>query len=290
MPGATRRDFEACDYPGEFVERVCLESCAWGVASECIDACERTLDHEGLDAQVCIPGSRVQLQARRGAAFFSARVSTFSIDRYAVSRDAYLDCVDAEVCPADGLETPSNSPACGLCSNRPGLASATVTASAADAYCAWRGGRVATYAQLVLAARAAAPSECRWPWCRWQPVGPVGDVYSCEGVASVENIACVSQRATKDTHVDGLPASASPFGVEGLAGTWLGQTWTRDVLVEDGAFRSAYERDDPAPTGDACRAVLSASSVSPSDDLSTRADGCVYRASEVRCVWEERGL
>lgn len=285
--GAVERAFDECDYPSDFAERTCSDACEWEAFGVCTDACVRDLDREGTDAQVCVPGDQVRLQVAPGEPFFTARVSTFSIDRYAATRAAYRACVNAGACPAEGAAMPDiNHDVCallGLCDERIDTASATVTATGADAYCAWRGGRVPTYAELVLAGRGASPSECRFPWCRWEGGRPVGDRYSCDGVPSDDDTGCA--RPTKDTPVDGSPATASVFGVEGLAGTWVGQTWARDGFVSSAGFRSAYETDDPIPSGE-CRTLVEASFADPMQDLSSRFSSC-FGSAEVRCAWEE---
>jgi formylglycine-generating enzyme required for sulfatase activity len=88
-------------------------------------------------------------------------VSPFYIDQFEVSLEAYLKCVDADVCETDFLDQEMDSVASGDDISIDAPLTKTDYNNAAI-YCAWRGGRLPTEIEWEYAARG--PENLNFPW------------------------------------------------------------------------------------------------------------------------------
>jgi formylglycine-generating enzyme required for sulfatase activity len=153
-----------------------------------------------------------------------AILSAFEIDAYEITEGAYEECVLAQSCPAVPI------------SGEPGRALAGISRPDAEAYCAFRGGRLPTDDEWTFSAGGDKPR--RYPW------GDTGAVCR-RGAWGLQDGPCGFDGAGPElagAHPDGT----SPEGVHDLAGNvaeWV--AGSRDEAanealgaVRGGSFRS----------------------------------------------------
>jgi formylglycine-generating enzyme required for sulfatase activity len=155
-----------------------------------------------------------------------AAVGTFEIDAFEITEGRYAECVDAEGCRALSL------------SGEPGRALGSLTRSDAEAYCAFRGGRLPTDAEWTFA--AGGTTSRRYPW------GDTGAV--CRRAAwGLEEGPCgfgFLMPELAGAHPDGV----TPEGVHDLAGNvaeWVAAAAADDPngFVRGGSFVSTFAAD-----------------------------------------------
>lgn len=212
VAGDTRDVPDGCA-PGVAQHQSCSDVCAW-VEAGCVDACGgQPRTSPAYSEESCVPaGPYVRGDpGERGAG--DVFVSSFYIDRYPVTVDRYRRCVEAGVCtpPADAAALESfNDPSRGSYP-MPGA-----NWDQAMAFCAWDGGRrLPTEAEWEKAARGPSPRQVLYPW---------GDATDCSVLQTYDCGAIPS--LTLPDPVDGLPATASFYGVEMLVGG--GYEWVHD--------------------------------------------------------------
>jgi sulfatase modifying factor 1 len=154
-----------------------------------------------------------------------ARIEPFQLDAFETTEQAYASCIAASRCAAIPL------------SGEPGRAISGLTRTEAEAYCAYRGGRLPTGDEWTFA--AGGPNARRYAWgdtgavCRRAVWGIVGG--PCGFGASGPEIVGV--------HPDG----ASPDGVQDLAGNvaeWVAASpGEQEGAARGGSFATALATD-----------------------------------------------
>jgi formylglycine-generating enzyme required for sulfatase activity len=162
-------------------------------------------------------GSDTNQAAARPA--HTVTLDDFYIDKYEVTNEQYLVCVEEGSCPTGGGSRLRNP-------NWIGHPVMDVTWYDAQRFCEWRGGRLPTEAEWEKAARGT--DERTFPWGE--------DAVTCE---LVRYGACGWMTAPVGSH----PKGVSPYGVHDMAGNaW---EWTADWYLQK------YYEQSPAenPTG-----------------------------------------
>jgi sulfatase modifying factor 1 len=177
-------------------------------------------------ARVRIAGGRLRLgagdwEAEGRIVPHEGDVDPFEIDVFEATEAAYDECVKAKQCLPLAM------------SGEPGRAMGGLARSDADAYCAFRGGRLPTDDEWTFS--AAGAKARRYPW------GDTGAVCR-RGAWGLQDGPCGFDFAGPElagAHPDG----ASPEGVHDLAGNvaeWVaGPTGQVDGVVRGGSYRAA---------------------------------------------------
>jgi formylglycine-generating enzyme len=155
-----------------------------------------------------------------------AAVAPFEIDAYEITEAGYAECIAAGRC--------RNRPFTG----EPGRALGGLARSDAEAYCAFRGGRLPTEAEWTFA--AGGPSSRRYPW------GDTGAVCR-RGAWGLEDGPCgfgFVRPELAGAHPDGVSAE----GVYDLAGNvaeWVAGEGPEDPVgvVRGGSFATTFATD-----------------------------------------------
>ncbi len=163
------------------------------------------------------------------------KLDAFCIDRFEVSLERYESCVDAGVCPPEGLmfkedgyETVVNHYPPQCWPDREKCKDYAVNGKnywQAHTYCTWVGGRLCTEAEWERAANGPGPQKRIHPWGDDPPTADLVNIPSV-GPGTIEEVY---------SHA----AGTSPEGVFNLAGNVY--EWVRD----------AYQPYEPAPDGEA---------------------------------------
>jgi formylglycine-generating enzyme required for sulfatase activity len=213
---------------------------------------------EGDTDMVTVPAGVVKMGCRDGDARLLACLEAdakrdvfvpgFEMDRTEVTVAAFLSCVDAGTCSAEGVDTQTVfAPDPGWCNapreDRKLHPMNCISAEQATIFCGWKGKRLPTEEEWERAARGN--DERGYPW---------GDQRLAPGamVANVDDSAiCRARTATRSFtrgELDGwsetspvgtYPAGASPFGVLDLVGNVWEYTSTAagaSVIKRGGAF------------------------------------------------------
>ncbi len=154
-----------------------------------------------------------------------ASIAPFAIDSIEITEGDYASCVAAGHCP----EVPS--------SGEPGRARAGITRSDAEAYCAFRGGRLPTSDEWTFA--AAGPRARRYPW------GDTGAVCR-RAVWGLSDGPCGFGHAGPE--LAGFhPEGATPEGVQDMAGNvgeWVASPPDEpEGVVRGGSFSAQLATD-----------------------------------------------
>lgn len=155
-----------------------------------------------------VPGGTFVMGSNRGGEpdehpAHLVQIPAFLLDVTEVSQEAYARCVEARQCKPASLEIRQMGPRfVGL-----SLPVTGVSATDADAYCAWRGARLPTEAEFERAVRG--DDERRFPWGNEKP--------------SKDRVVYASDHLEP---VGAHPAGAGPYGHHDLAGNaW---EWMQD--------------------------------------------------------------
>jgi formylglycine-generating enzyme required for sulfatase activity len=239
--------------------------------------------------QLCVSQRQPQALQLRGCAseeLFSNEVpvrrvfvSAYFIDRYEVSRAEYADCVRQGGCAPALLDI-----------GHPGIVGDSkpisgVSFAQAEAYCAFRGGRLPTEAEWERAARG--DSARRFPW---------GKVYNPalenHGIPAMTLDPTEGEPSREDGHVYTAPvrafeASHSPHGLVQMAGNV--REWTQDGYAP--LSLQATRVDPLAPRGNGLRVVRGGSFRSPAFALrvthrEARSEASAWVDVGMRCVYE----
>lgn len=244
MPGETRRLAEECVVAEELVQE-CTEECIW-TEGTCESLCPGARRTTPWDAEeLCIPAGEFV----RGDETFddavpvrNVSVSAYYIDRFPVSNRRYAVCIDAGACStpehASGVDSLSDT-------TRGDYPVQGLTWLQAEAFCEWDGRRLPTEAEWEKAGRGPAPGSTAYPW---------GDEYSCAhldippcGGAGLRSDGLISDP------IDGLPTTASYYGVEMLLGG--GEEWVGDWYLYNYYSDDASLTDPSGPSVGSSRGV-----------------------------------
>lgn len=213
-----------------FARQRCSASCAWTATGVCVDECgDMPRTSPVLSTEICIPAGMFV----RGDPVFTTPiadvyVSAFYIDKYPVTNERYRACMAAGACT-----TPSGSFSHIITDDtqlrRPVI---SVDWQQAVDFCAWDGGRrLPTSAEWEKAARGPSPRSQLYTWD--------GPSYRCDLLYSrpcgYSSSGPWEWRLPDD--VDGLPGTASYYGVEMLIGgveEW-GHDWYSTTYYSDPA-------------------------------------------------------
>ena len=202
------------------------------------------------------------------------RVSSFFLDRYAVTNRRYAMCVDAGVCPVPLTGSSWRSP------ERAELPFTSVSYADATTFCAFDGGRLATEAEWEKAARGPSPDLRERPW---EPRGMALGLWDCD-VLPVATSPCFAPTPGYGLDsVRAFPGAASPFGAELMVGgvpEWVFD-WRDQMYYGDPA-----SRDDPlGPSSGYSRQIRGESRalVTASTRLSGRTPSSIV-ATGLRCA------
>jgi formylglycine-generating enzyme required for sulfatase activity len=166
-------------------------------------------------------------------------LSAYYIDRFAVTHEAYLDCMENGPCtlPDDNshsVETLNWPEAWTDSLARQPLVG--VTFEQAETFCAWDGARqLPTEAQWEKAARGPAPRTNRYPWD--------GDDFDCDNMQSGDRCGPHDGPSRPTTDIDTFPGEASYYGVQNLVG--MGAQWTMDGIQGSDNQYEEYPGPDP---------------------------------------------
>lgn len=169
--------------------------------------------------QLALPGGRFRSQ--RAAPDEAPReVASFCLDLTEVTVAAYRACVAAGACSEPDLEA---GEACngGEASGRGAHPINCVAQAQASAFCAWRGQRLPTAAELEWAQRGG-PAATRYPW---------GDDDSPRRLCPAAAPRPVEPGAPVSCPVAACPLSDSPSGLHDLAGNVA--EWTASVASRE---------------------------------------------------------
>ena len=202
-------------------------------------------------------------------------VSAFAMDRREVTYGDYMRCVDAMACPTEPvLYTVATLAARGDSTEsvNEALPMAYVSWEDAVLYCQFMDARLPSEVEWERAARGATGSA--FPW---------GDTFACHrartSAPGCDNVADTTEPADAAGAVSGNPsaiAGASPFGVEGLAGSvW---EWTADWYAEPTRLSGRMNRDPLPPPSGPGRVVKGGDFASPPRAIGWRA----YRSESTR--------
>lgn len=165
-------------------------------------------------------------------------VRSFRLDRTEVTVDAWRRCSAAGACdalPAPSSAAPAPSATSGQTESpapsapaEPGVPVTGITASQAERYCAFAGGRLPTFDELLFA--AAGPDGRRFPW------GPHGLV--CRRASfGLEDGPCATG-GTGPELAGSRPGGATPAGILDLVGNVA--EWSRGPEGELRLFGGSY--------------------------------------------------
>jgi len=143
------------------------------------------------------------------------QIDAFEIDKYEVTNQEYLECMNAGACSAPRVTDMLHNPSYALA---PVL---YVSWWDAQDYCAWEGKRLPTEAEWEKAARGAIDTR-KWPWgnenpdCTQVNHNSLNRESHCPATPTRTGIQLVGQR----------PRGASPYGVHDMAGNAF--EWVHD--------------------------------------------------------------
>jgi serine/threonine-protein kinase len=179
------------------------------------------IDDQGVP-MVLVPAGQFTMGSRRGAVderpVHVVQLLDFYIDQYEVTNARYADCVQTGSCLVPLVVSSSTRRSYYDNLDYADYPVIHVTWTMAQAYCAWRGGRLPTEAEWEKAARG--DDERIFPWGDTQP--------DC----SFANFSGLSGCLADTTPVGNYPASISPFGAYDMAGNvwewvldWYGESY-----------------------------------------------------------------
>ncbi|MCC7542873.1 MAG: SUMF1/EgtB/PvdO family nonheme iron enzyme [Deltaproteobacteria bacterium] len=199
---------------GESSERICRDDCVWGEPTVCVPPCTRPPmpSRTGADP-VCIPAGLFILggEIPRGFGGPSSlpvreiTLSEYYIDRYPVTMDRYMACIQDGGCTGPLLDIEFGS----LRISPPGpahFASFIYERDRVAQFCRWDGGELPTEYQWEKAARGPAPRAPRHAWGD-------GDGDDCQHHSGS---ACFGTPFS----IHAMPASVSAYGVRLLGSIW----------------------------------------------------------------------
>jgi formylglycine-generating enzyme required for sulfatase activity len=141
-------------------------------------------------------------------------VTAFAIEKYEVTNERYLLCVEANSC-----SPPNAPPSEYAATERSRYPVTSVTAQQADQFCTWIGRRLPTEAEWERAARSAEGAP--WPWGQADPV-TFTQVYLSYG--DPRNVSVQeSGQATQDRSLEGV------YDLAGNAWEWTCTPYTETV-------------------------------------------------------------
>jgi formylglycine-generating enzyme required for sulfatase activity len=221
----------------------------------------RVADAALADAEVCVPAGAFTMgstAAALSAQYFShgpehsVTLSAYFIDAYEVSVGRYRRCVDAGACAAPSTTLAQGCTYTLLPLDHELHPITCVTWSAAQAYCAWDGGRrLPTEAEWERAARDAGS---KYPW---------GDTFSCERavLGGGGNLQCPANAGPIPQPVGSTPSGASAEGAFDLAGN--AAEWVADWY---GGYNANAATDPTGPASGSQRIQRGGNWVTPSVD------------------------
>lgn len=248
IPGTMRMDPADCPERSTR-EQTCRATCMWESTGPCSDECGDAPRETPADSiEVCIPAGPFI----RGVGTMwpdgpeaEVSMSAYYIDKYPVTNRRYRECVTAGACTMP-MVTPG--PGSFMDATRDAYLVQGVSWEQARAFCEWDGRRLPTEAQWEKAGRGPAPSRVLYPWG--------GTEWDCDIAPSGTCGFMPADPILLPDRFDGLPGTASVYGVEMLIGG--GRDWVSDWF--DGLYYSdPSSRADPqgpaAPDAERTRVI-----------------------------------
>lgn len=210
-------------------------------------------------------GSPINVGSSDERPLHRVRLSAFSIDRYEVTNERYLHCVQAGACSNPVLTSSAKRKDYFTAAAFAHYPTVFVNWQQAEAFCRWDGGRLPSEAEWELAARGPAPSVRVYPWGDTAP--------DCSKANMGGSASCVG-----DTDVVGRRSlGVSVWGISDLAGNvW---EWTNDWYDPD-YYQKSPETNPKGPSNGALRVMRGGCFVSGADSLRV-----ACRKAELPATW-----